>query len=72
MASVVAPYLCQHGLHVGDLHLGPHRPGGVGQAPNLLQGHVVLVVDVESQGVVYLPESLQQVVEPEAVLVVPR
>lgn len=69
---VRARNLGQHRLHEGDLHLRPHRLGVVGQTPDLLHRHVVLVVDVENQGVVHFPGGLQQVVEPHAVPVVPR
>ncbi|TNN41504.1 hypothetical protein EYF80_048333 [Liparis tanakae] len=54
-------------LPIAELHLGPRGPGGVAQAPQLLLGHVVLVVDVEQQSAVCSPVAVQQVVEPQAV-----
>lgn len=67
-----ASYLGKHGLHVGDLHLSPHSPGSVSQAPHLLLGHIILVINVQNQSIVYFPKPIKQVVEPQAVFVIPR
>lgn len=65
-------YLGGHGFGVCDLHLGPHIPGAVRQTPHLLLGHVVLIIDIERQGVVYFSKAVEHVVEPQAVFVVSR
>lgn len=68
--NAIHPYLGGHGLLVGDVHLVPDISGALRHCPDLLLGHVVFVVDVESQSIVYLHEAVQGVVEPEAILVI--
>lgn len=69
-SSTYITHLGEHWLHVGDLHLSPHSLWSVSQAPHLLLGHIVLVINVEKQSIVYFPKAMQQVVEPQAVFVV--
>lgn len=66
----IHPYLGGHGLLVGDVHLIPDISGALRHRPDLLLGHVVFVIDVKSQSIVYLHKAMQGVVEPEAILVV--
>lgn len=65
-------YLRKHGFHVGDLHLSPYSPGSLRQAPCLLQGHIVLVINVKKKRTVHFSKAINQVVEPQAIFVVPR
>ena len=62
-----AAYLCGHGLLVCDVHLHPDVSRRVGERPHLLLCHVVVVVDVDGQGVVHLPEAVEGVVEAQTV-----
>lgn len=70
LTMMMIPYLRHHGLHIGDLHLSPHSSGRVSQAPHLLQGHVVFIIDVKNERIVRFSKSMEHVVEPQAVPVV--